>query len=376
MKDLLLTILQQLYAIVVILRYKLWKYPIGQDSIINSVVPVDDVYVDSPNGFVPLTAIHLKTRSALYELESYSGDKIVANDNHMFYTDTGEPIQMHDITVGQVLLLKGRTGVVYDKVSVGREHTFDITVAGVGDHAYWSNNYMSHNSITSAIFITWYIINNYDKTVVCTSANEDKVKELIEKIDTIMINLPFYMKLGIEIDNVKVKKYDNGCKIIGETATENSGAGNTANLLYSDEFALVDPTILDNFFRVIYPTLSANKNSKMIITSTARGLNKFYQIYNDAINGKNFFNPIRTDWFDVDGRDEAWKAQEIANLGSVEDFNQEYGNQFIAGNQLLFSSTLLKRLKRYERKFMNNQLDIIEELSVPIINTDDTDDEW
>lgn len=85
-------------------------------------------------------------------------------------------------------------------------------------------------------------------------------------------------------------------------------------------------------------------------------MNKFYEIYKDAIEGNNEFNPIRVDWWQVPGRDEAWRKREIANLGSEEDFNQEYGNQFLSSSKLLLDSYTLKKLKKTEVKFTHREL--------------------
>jgi len=72
---------------------------------------------------------------------------------------------------------------------------------------------------------------------------------------------------------------------------------------------------------------------------------KFYELYQGAVTGENSFNPIRVDWWQVPGRDEDWKNREIANLGSVELFNQEYGNQFLSSSTLLLGSNELKKIK-------------------------------
>ena len=85
-------------------------------------------------------------------------------------------------------------------------------------------------------------------------------------------------------------------------------------------------------------------------------MNKFYEIYKSAIEGQNEFNPIRVDWWQVPGRDEEWKKKEIANLGSEEDFNQEYGNQFLSSSKLLLDSYTLKKLKKTEVQFVHKEL--------------------
>jgi hypothetical protein len=62
------------------------------------------------------------------------------------------------------------------------------------------------------------------------------------------------------------------------------------------------------------------------------------------------------DWWQVPGRDEEWKRKEIANLGSEEDFNQEYGNQFLSSSKLLLDSYTLKKLKKTEVNYVHREL--------------------
>ena len=212
-----------------------------------------------------------------------------------------------------------------------------------------------------------------------TSENGDKVEELVDKIDVIMRELPFFIKPGMRVNNIYTKVYDNGCKLKAQKTTENTGASFTIHLLYCDEFALVNKKYLNAFFRTIYPTLSSSNISKMVITSTARGMNKFYEIYDNAVNGKNDFNPMRTDWWEVpkqdnDGnplldengnilyRDEKWKQSQVETLGSEEDFNQEFGNQFDSGSDLLFGSEIMRSMRVMEKKFIPHEFYSLEDI--------------
>lgn len=350
-----LSILRPLLSTIIIINHRLWKYQISEDGIIDSVVPTDNILINGIN-YNQLTAIHLKAKSRIYYIRTFNGHSLRCTRNHVLYRSDGSPTSVSNLKIGdEVITVDGASHVTAVNRSCYSEFVFDCTVSSPVSE-YYSNGILSHNSIVSAIFIVWYMLNNYDKTIVCTSATGEKVKELLDKIDTILLHLPFYMKLGVEIDNVTKKKYDNGCKLLGETATDIAGAGNTASLLYCDEFALIDAEVLKVFYSAVFPTLSASKTSKMIITSTARGLNLFATLYNDAVSGKNYLNPIRTDWWEVEGRDEEWKRQEIANLGSEEMFNQEYGNQFSSGSTLLFSASLFRKIKKYEREFKRSQL--------------------
>jgi hypothetical protein len=86
-------------------------------------------------------------------------------------------------------------------------------------------------------------------------------------------------------------------------------------------------------------------------------MNLFYEIYQGAIEGKNNYHPIRVDWWQVPGRDEEWRKREIANLGSEELFNQEYGNQFLASSRLLFDANTLMLMKRTCKEYRWVELD-------------------
>lgn len=199
-------------------------------------------------------------------------------------------------------------------------------------------------SVMSAIFIAWFLIFHTDKNVLVVANIATTTKEVLDKIKSILENLPFFLKPGCVSNNVMSMKFDNGCRLIGRTTTKNTGIGFTINLLYIDEFAHINPSYLNFFYRAIYPTISASTQSKIIITSTPNGMNKFYEIYMDAVEGRSEYVPLRVDWWQVPGRDENWKKFTIANLGSEEDFNQEYGLQFFSSDVLLLSSKTLKKL--------------------------------
>ena len=214
----------------------------------------------------------------------------------------------------------------------------------------------SGKTVTSSIFLLWYLLFNFEKNAMILANIGDTATELMDKIKTIMKGLPFFLKPGIMVYNVMTMKFDNGCRIMAKTTTKSSSIGFTVHFLYMDEFAHINPNFIGSFFKSVYPTISSSKISRIIITSTPNGMNKFYEIYQAAVEGENEFNPIRVDWWQVPGRDEEWKKREIANLGSEEDFNQEYGNQFLSSSKLLLDSYTLKKVKRTEVEFVHKEL--------------------
>jgi len=192
----------------------------------------------------------------------------------------------------------------------------------------------------------------------------DTAEELMDKIKTIIKGLPFFLKPGMLVNNVMSMRFDNGCRILAKTTTKTSGIGFTIHFLYMDEFAHINPNFIEAFFRSTYPTVSSSKVSRIIVTSTPNGLNKFYEIYQGALDSTNTFNPIRVDWWQVPGRDEAWKQAEIGNLGSEELFNQEYGNQFLSSSSLLLGSSELKKIKSIETEYFWRELSPLHDLDL------------
>lgn len=214
----------------------------------------------------------------------------------------------------------------------------------------------SGKTITSSIFLLWYLLFNYEKNAMIMANIGDTAAELMDKIKVIMKGLPFFLKPGLLVYNVMTMKFDNGCRIMAKTTTKTSSIGYTIHLLYMDEFAHINPNFINQFFKSVYPTISSSQIARVIITSTPNGMNKFYELYKGAIEGENEFNPIRVEWWQIPGRDEEWKKKEIAALGSEEDFNQEYGCQFLSSSRLLLDHNTLRRIKGNEKDFVHHEL--------------------
>ena len=212
-------------------------------------------------------------------------------------------------------------------------------------------------TVTSSIFIAWYLCFHYDRNCMVVANKLATTNEIVDKIKIILKNLPFFMKPGIINGGVTGMRFDNGNRLFSQATTKTAAIGFTIHLLFADEFAHIHPNFLLPFYRSIYPTLSSSQISRMIICSTPNGMNLFYEIYQGAVEHKNAFHPIRIDWWQVPGRDEEWRKREVANLGSEELFNQEYGNQFMAGSRLLLSSKTLHFLKRTNKTYEWKELD-------------------
>lgn len=215
-------------------------------------------------------------------------------------------------------------------------------------------------TVTASIFNAWYLTFNYDKTTLLLANKSESTKEIIDKAKVVIENLPFFMKPGIIKYDVMNVRADNGCRLVGQSTTAKSGIGFTIHNLYLDEFAHVHPTIVNSFYENVYPTLSASKISRINITSTPNGFNKFYEIYADAEKGNNEYKATRIDWWQHPDRDDAWYKRELGNLGSEDAFNRQYGNEFTSSSSLLLSPGTMKNIRKNAKKFVWHDIEEFE----------------
>lgn len=221
-------------------------------------------------------------------------------------------------------------------------------------------------TVTASIFNAWYLVFNTDKNTLLLANKSDTTKEIIDKAKVVIENLPFFMKPGIIKYDVMNVRCDNGCRLVGQSTTAKAGIGFTIHNLYLDEFAHIHPSIVDVFYENVYPTLSASKVSRITITSTPNGFNKFYQIYAAAERGDNEYTAQRIDWWEHPDRDEAWYERELSNLGSIEAFNRQYGNEFVSSSNLLLDPIKIKKMRKRATKYIHHELDEFDYINIDV----------
>lgn len=321
-------------------------------------------FVKIKGGWGPISQLHNTQPFSPWRVRLSDGKELYCADNHQLMNLHGEKMSVKYMLNGDHVATDTSYASVQSVMKLsGKRSMYDLTVE-TADHTYYTDGMLSHNTVITSVFITHYLIFNKDRNVMVLANVGRTMEELIDKIKIMMSQVPFFMKPGVIVNNVKSMKFDNGCRLFGMPTTKNSGIGFAVHLLYMDEFAHIHPNFIDFFWKSTYPTISSSTVSKIIITSTPNGTNKFYDIYKAAISGDNDFHPIRIDWWQVPGRDEAWKAKEIKNLGSEEDFNQEYGNQFLTSSRLLLDSKTMAILKNSKQKFKHDVIDDLEDIEI------------
>jgi len=211
----------------------------------------------------------------------------------------------------------------------------------------------SGKSITSCAYLLWYLLFTPEVTVAILANKGAIAREMIARIVTMLETVPFFLQPGVKILNKGNIEFGNDSKVVAAATSSSSIRGLSINMLYLDEFAFVDDA--ETFYTATYPVITSGKDSKVIITSTANGVgNMFHKIYESAVHGQSEYKDFTINWYDVPGRDEAWKEQTIANTSEAQ-FEQEYGNSFLGtGNTLINSNTLLG-LKAYDPEWSKEE---------------------
>jgi len=199
----------------------------------------------------------------------------------------------------------------------------------------------SGKSISSCAYLLWYALFHSEKTIAILANKGATAREMLGRITLMLENLPFFVQPGCKALNKGSIEFSNNSRIIAAATSGSSIRGMSVNLLYLDEFAFVERAA--EFYTSTYPVVSAGKETKVIITSTANGIgNTFHKIWEGAVQKVNEFKSFRVDWWDVPGRDAEWKKQTVANTSQLQ-FDQEFGNTFFGtGDTLIAANTLLE----------------------------------
>jgi len=219
----------------------------------------------------------------------------------------------------------------------------------------------SGKSISSVGYILWYACFHSEKTIAVLANKGQTAREMLSRVTLMLENLPFFLQPGCKALNKGSIEFSNNSRIIASATSGSSIRGMSVNLLFLDEFAFVERA--NEFYTSTYPVISAGKDTKVIVTSTANGIgNTYHKIWEGAVQKTNEFIPFTVNWYDVPGRDEEWKRQTIANTSKLQ-FDQEFGNTFFGtGDTLINAETLLSfRAKPPERYAEGGDLLVYEE---------------
>lgn len=198
-------------------------------------------------------------------------------------------------------------------------------------------------TVMSFIYILHYAIFNDAKEIAVLANKEPQAKEILDRIKFAYERLPLWMQQGIKEWNKKSILLENDSKIAIGTTGSSAIRGKSISLLYLDEFAHVPRHLITEFMDSVFPAISSAQTSKIIISSTPKGQNHFYNIWKDAIKKLNSYEAIKVEYTEVPGRDAAWRTKVIKDMG-MRHFSQEYLLNFLGSSSTLIMGEVLDKL--------------------------------
>ena len=219
----------------------------------------------------------------------------------------------------------------------------------------------SGKSTTIVSYLMHYVMFNDNVNVAILANKSSTARDILGRLQLAYENLPKWMQQGVLNWNKGSLELENNSRIIAASTSSSAIRGGSFNVIFLDEFAFVPNNIAEQFFSSVYPTISSGQSSKVMIVSTPHGMNMFYKLWNDSVNGNNSFKNIEVHWSEIPGRDEKWKEETIKNT-SESQFRTEFECEFLGSVDTLINASKLRTLSHNTPIQSRSGLDIYEEV--------------
>lgn len=199
---------------------------------------------------------------------------------------------------------------------------------------------------STRVFLIHYLLFKKDSNIAILANSEKTAKEILARIKMSYQLLPLWLQKGVKEggwNNLTIE-LENGVRILASSTSSNSIVGFTINLLYIDEVSKIADHVFDEFYASVLPTISSGKSSKIIMTSSPKGLNSFYTIYKGAVKNENNFYPVKLPWDVRPDRDAEWLENMKKDM-PYQKFCQEFLCKFIGSSNTLIDGDVLEDIE-------------------------------
>ena len=203
-------------------------------------------------------------------------------------------------------------------------------------------------STLMTIYLLWQACFKNDQRILLVANKEATAIEIFSRVRMAYEELPNWLKPPVKEYAKTSMTLENGSRIGITTTTGTAARGQSVNCLVIDEMAFIEPHLVDEFWKSVYPIISSSKKSKAFICSTANGTqNLFYRIYNDSeTNPDSAWAHGKILWDEVPGRDEKWAAETRASIGSDEAWRQEFCCEWINSGESSIDDELYEMMEK------------------------------
>lgn len=254
---------------------------------------------------------------------------IESADNHIVFDENMNEVFVKDLHKDDLIQTKNGLQKVISCINTNQlESMYDVTLNDI-NHRFYSNDILSHNTITSSGYLLWCASFTSDLTIMIAAHKFEFAKEVMTRIKYAYESIPDFLRPGVTEYNKQSIAFDNGSRIISQTTTPTTGRGFSIGIFFVDEFSYVAPSIQKDFYTSISPTLSTG--GRLIISSTPQSdEDQFANIWHDANKvvdangdtipnglGINGFKAFKALWYEHPDRDAKWEAEARSELGDT-----------------------------------------------------------
>ncbi len=185
-------------------------------------------------------------------------------------------------------------------------------------------------STMMTIYILWQACFNSDQRILLVANKEATAIEIFQRVRMAYEELPNWLKPPVKEYAKTSMTLENGSRIGITTTTGTAARGQSVNCLVIDEMAFIEPHLVEEFWKSVFPIITSSKNSKVFVCSTANGTgNLFHKIYTGAVDKENNWAHDKIMWNEVPGRDEEWARLTRHAIGSYDAWIQEFECEFV-----------------------------------------------
>lgn len=252
---------------------------------------VDDWEVLTDTGWEDIVKVHKTIPYTIWEIHTKSFELKCA-DKHLVFNENMFPTYVDELKVGDKIWTEnGLEEVISIDIHDKEDNMYDLELSDDSNHRYYTNGILSHNTITTAIYILWYAMAFDHKQILVCAQSKDAASENLEKIRLAYEYCPNFLKKGVIGSNKTTMEFDNGSKIFVRPSNSNAPRGLTPALVYVDEFAFIGSQDSaekglekqNEFFSALTPSLSSSKGSLFITSTPISETDLLYQLWNGAI---------------------------------------------------------------------------------------------
>lgn len=198
----------------------------------------------------------------------------------------------------------------------------------------------------SAAYALWLMIFKNDQSILALAPDQDKARQILDKISFSYDNLPALLLRMANAESVEKNKLritlKNGSKAVAASGASKSARGKTATFLVLDEAAFIENA--EELWGSAQQTLSTGGSA--IVLSTPNGNSGFFfDLWEASESGDNEFVPVKLPWTVHPNRDQAWRDRQDAELGK-RMAAQECDTSFSSSEDTYFESEDLQEFER------------------------------